>query len=53
MLKTNVITNTYAITLRSPSGGVSVSEVTAESEAAARLKVFVPYGWAIEKVEKC
>lgn len=53
MLKTNVITKTYRVTLRTPGGPACVSEVTAESETAARLKVFVPYGWTIEAVEPC
>lgn len=53
MLKTNVITKTYRIVLRTPSGGMAASEIAAESEAAARLKVFVPRGWTIEAVEEC
>lgn len=52
MLKTNVITKTYRVTLLTPSGGVSTADIQAESEAAARLKVFVPYGWTIERVEE-
>lgn len=51
MLKTNVITKTYLVTLRTPSGGVSISEITAESEESAKIKVFLPSGWKIEKVE--
>lgn len=51
MLKTNVITKTYSLTLRTPSGGLSVTEITAESEESARLKAFHPSGWKIERVE--
>lgn len=53
MLKTNVITKTYSFSLRTPSGGMRESEITAESEAAARLKLFLPYGWTVEAVTEC
>lgn len=53
MLKTNVIPKTYRVILRTPAGKLSTSYIAAESEAAARLKVLVPYGWTIEAVEEC
>lgn len=53
MLKTNVITRPYRVILHAPSGAVNEVEIIAESEEAARLKVFVPYGWIIGRVEPC
>lgn len=50
MLKTNVTTKTYQITLRTPSGKTAISTLDAESEACAREKVLVPYGWEIVEV---
>lgn len=50
MLKTNVITKTYQVTLRTPSGKIAVSTLDAESEACARDRVMVPYGWEIVEV---
>ena len=50
MLKTNVITKTYQVTLRTPSGKMVVSTLDAESEACARDRAMVPYGWEIVEV---
>lgn len=50
MLKTNVITKTYQITLRTPSGKIAVSTLDAESESCARNRAMVPYGWEIVEV---
>lgn len=52
MLKTNVVAKTYRLTLRTPGGGISLSEITAESPAAARLKAYIPPGWVIERMEE-
>lgn len=53
MLKKNVITKTYQITLRTPTGKIAVSTLDAESEACARDRVMVPYGWQIVEVTPC
>lgn len=51
MLKTNVITKAYRLTLRGPGGTEQARTVDAESEEAARLKAVIPLGHKIEKVE--
>lgn len=50
MLKANVITKTYQVTLRTPSGKIAVSTLDAESETCARDRAMVPYGWEIVEV---
>lgn len=50
MLKTNVTTKTYQITLRTPSGKTAISTLDAESEACARDRVMIPHGWEIVEV---
>ncbi len=52
MLKTNVRTKTYRLTLRTPSGGRAAATVEAESPDAARLKAPCPKGWDILEVQE-
>lgn len=52
MLKTNVITKTWKITLRTPSGKIVVTTLVAESEACVRDRVVVPFGWEIVEVKE-
>lgn len=51
MLKTNIITRTYQIILRTPSGATARATVDAESPESARLKAPCPHGWEITGVD--
>lgn len=50
MLKTNVITKTYRVTMRNRGGAISTTFLTGESAEAVKLKAFVPYGWELVEV---
>ena len=50
MLKTNIITRTYQIILRTPSGATARASVDAESPESARLKAPCPHGWELLEV---
>lgn len=50
MLKTNVVTKTYRVTMTNRRGDAVTSYITGESPEAVRLKALVPYGWEIAEV---
>lgn len=52
MLKTNVITKTYRVTMRNRRGDISATFITGESEEAVRLKMLIPFGREIVEVKE-